>query len=89
MLYKSGTDIPIAIIETKRKGENLEKALDDAREKYAEPLDVKIVFAFDGSFLQTLHLDEDEELTINDEPITDFVSESELLQFVKTANILD
>jgi len=89
VLYKSGTNIPIAIIETKRKGEDLEKALDDARGKYAEPLDVKIVFAFDGSFLKTLHLDEDEELTINDEQITDFVSESKLLQFVKTANILD
>ena len=89
VLYKSGTDIPIAIIETKRKGENLEKALDNAIEKYAKPLDVKTIFAFDGSFLKTKHLDEDEKLTINNEPLKDFISEADLLRFVNTANILD
>ena len=89
VLYRSGTDTPIAIIETKRKGEDLEKALKDAKEKYAEPLDIKIVFAYDGSFMKTEHLGNGKELTVNDEPIMDFVSESELLRFVDTANVLD
>ena len=89
VLYESGTDTPIAIIETKRKGEDLEKALEDAKEKYAVPLNVKIVFAYDGSFMKTEHLSEGKELTVNDEPVMDFVSEPELLRFATAANILD
>ncbi len=89
VLYKSKTDTPIAIIETKKKGEDLDKALKDAKEKYAKPLGVKIIFAYDGSFFKTLHLDENKELSINNKPITNFVSETKLLQFVNTANILD
>ncbi len=90
VLYKSGTHTPIAIIETKKKGEDLDKALKDAKEKYAEPLDVKIIFAYDGGFFKTLYLDNNEELSINNKPITNFVSESKLLQFVNNGtNIID
>ncbi len=90
VLYKSGTHTPIAIIETKKKGEDLDKALKDAKIKYAEPLGVKIIFAYDGSFFKTLHLDENKELSINNKPITNFVSESKLLQFVNNGtNIID
>lgn len=65
VLYKSNTDIPIAIIETKKKGEDLDKALKDAKEKYTKPLGVKIIFAYDGSFFKTLYLGENKELSIN------------------------
>lgn len=82
ILYKSNTDTPIAIIESKRKGEDLNKALDDARKKYAEPLDIKIIFAFDGGLFKTLHLDDDKELMINNELVQNFLSESDLLKFI-------
>ena len=90
ILYKSGTNTPIAIIETKKKGEDLDKALKESKKKYAEPLGVKIIFAYDGSFLKTLYLDGDKELTINNKSILDFISELNLLRFVNEgANILD
>lgn len=90
VLYKTGTNIPLAIIETKKKGEDLDKALKDATKKYAEPLGVKIIFAYDGSFFKTLHLDEEKELTINKKSLTNFISEFELLEFVRNgANIFD
>jgi len=81
VLYKFGTDIAIAIIETKKKGEDLDKALKDAKEKYAEPLGVKIILAYDGGFFKSIHLDNGKELTINNACIFDFVDESTLLRF--------
>src|SRR5690242_4050286 len=48
VLYESGTDTPIAIIEAKRKGESIDDAVNDAEKKYALSLGVKIIFAYDG-----------------------------------------
>lgn len=90
VLYKSRTDTPIGIIETKRKGENLDKALKDAKEKYADPLGVKILFVFDGGIQKSFHLEKNRELTINGKPLRDFISESILLRFVNEgADIID
>ncbi len=58
VLYSSDEFKPIAIIEAKRQGESLEKALKQAKEKYALPLGVKIVFITDGLFIQGYHLTE-------------------------------
>jgi type I restriction enzyme M protein len=44
VLYKTGIDEPIAIIEAKRKGRSIDQAIADAETKYAIPLGVKIIF---------------------------------------------
>ena len=55
ILYQSGTDSAIAIIEAKKGGENLDKALNQAID-YAKCLGVKIVFATNGSYYETRFL---------------------------------
>jgi len=90
VLYKSGTHTPIAIIETKKKGEDLDKALKEAKKKYAEPLGVKIIFTYDGGLFKTLHLDDNNELKINDKLIQNFISEHDLLKFISQgSSIID
>ena len=89
VLYESKTDRPIAIIETKRKGADLEKALKYAKNKYAKPLNINLVFATDSVFVKTHHLEENEELTINDEPIVDLISEPDMLKFAEDCFLID
>ena len=74
VLYKSKTEKPIAIIETKKIGKNLDDALDDGINKYAKPLDIPIVFATDGIFFNSWHLKDKKELTIDEEPINELVA---------------
>ena len=61
VLYKSGTDEPIAIIEAKRKGESIEGALKQGIDKYAKPLGVDIVFAIDGTFVKSWSIKSEKE----------------------------
>lgn len=83
VLYKSGTDEPIAIIEAKRKGQSIEKALEQAIEKYAKPLGIKVVFAIDGTFIKSFHIDAKKELIIDNDVVTELMSEERLLRFIK------
>lgn len=82
VLYKSGTDEPIAIIEAKRKGQSVEEAVKDTIRKYAGPLGVKIVFAYDGAFFKSWHIPTQKELSVDGIPITQLISEKKLLRFL-------
>ena len=89
ILYKSGTTELIATIEAKAKGEDLDKALSDAIVKYADPLNVPIVFATDGSFFRTWFASDKKALTIDGEPVNQLLSESTVLKFIaKGSSIL-
>ena len=46
LLYEPGTDRPVAVIEAKRPGRNLEGAISYAARRYAAPLGIDIVFRF-------------------------------------------
>jgi type I restriction enzyme M protein len=83
VLYKSGTDEPIAIIEAKRKGQSIEKAIEQGVSKYANPLGIKIVFAVDGAFIKSFNLDAKKELVIDNDIVTELMSEERLLRFIK------
>lgn len=82
VLYKSGTDEPIALIEAKRKGESLEKALGQAIE-YAEMLGISIVFVYDSTFVKTYDLRSNSELKIGDQSVKELISEERLLRFIE------
>ena len=86
VLYETGTDNPIAIIETRRKGQSVDDALNQAIEKYAIPLGVKIVFAYNGSFFKSWHIDDDRELYIDDQIISHLITEKKILQFLDKGN---
>ena len=82
VLYSSTDSKPIAIIEAKRQGESLEKALTQAKDKYAIPLDVKIIFITDGLFIQAYHLDDADYLYYNSEIVTEFLTEKRIELFI-------
>jgi type I restriction enzyme M protein len=73
---------PIAVIEAKRPGESLEKALKQAIDKYARPLQVSIVFITDGLFVQAYHVIEMDYLYYNSEMVTEFLSQKRTELFI-------
>lgn len=82
VLYESGTDNPIAIIEAKKPG----KALDDALkqgEKYAKAINAPLVFAFNDTFVITKHLTQQgRPLKIDGEELQDFTDQLSSLRFI-------
>lgn len=83
VLYKTGTDEPIAIIEAKRSGQSLKKALEQAITLYAKPLGINIVFITDGSIVETYDCRDEANLKLDDQIITDFISEKQVLKFIE------
>lgn len=82
VLYQSGTDTPIGIIEAKRKGQKIDEAVKDAEEKYAEPLGVEVILAYDGAFFKSWHTKAKKELQIDGVVVTQLLTERKLLRFV-------
>lgn len=83
VLYSSDEFYPMAIIEAKRQGQSLEKALREAKKKYAKPLGVKIIFITDGLFIQVYNIEEEDYLYFNSEIVTEFLSEKKLKLFIE------
>lgn len=82
VIYQSGTDTPIAIIEAKRKGQKIDQAIEEACKKYADPLGVKIVFAYDGAFFKSWHTKAKKELFTDGIAVTQLLTEKKLLRFI-------
>ena len=51
VLYQRGTDLPICVIAAKRPGESLERALRQAEDRYAVPLNAPLIFAYHDTFI--------------------------------------
>jgi type I restriction enzyme M protein len=83
VLYSSKSYKPIAIIEAKRPGQSLTKAYHEAKLKYANPLNIKILFITDGLFIQSYHLDDDDYLYYNSEIVTEFLPEKRINLFIE------
>jgi type I restriction enzyme M protein len=81
VLYSSQTDEPIAIIEAKRVGVKLNKALIQAKE-YALCIGAKIIFAVDGSMYEAKWVDTDTYLTQDGSMIADLLTERTLHKFI-------
>lgn len=82
VLYKTNTDDPIAVIEAKRKGQNVDDALKTAIKKYAIPLGVEIVFAYDGTFFKSWHVGYNRALYVDDQVVSQLVTEKKIIQFL-------
>lgn len=80
VLYSSSEFKPIAIIEAKRTGQSLEKALKQAKD-YAQCLDIKIIFAIDGAIIEARDIRTNFNLKIDGSLITDLINEKTLLRF--------
>ena len=76
ILCSSNSVSPLAIIEAKKPGLNLEKAIDQGI-KYAKMIDAKVVFATDSYVTKAVNLFR-RPLTIDGEILKDFVDEKKL-----------
>ncbi len=83
ILYEPGTNNAIAVIEAKRPGTTLVQALKQAVERYAEPLQINVVFASDGAIVESFDRRSGNPLSLDGEPITDFLPVSQLLKFAR------
>lgn len=82
LLYRSGSDTPIGVIEAKPPGSSLHAAIEQAVERYAIPLGISIVFATDGTFVETYDIRSGEELRLDGNLIPQLLPENMLLRFV-------
>lgn len=81
VLYDAGTDNPLAVIEAKRPGEDLDKALEQAVD-YARPIQAPLVFAFNDTFVTAQHILQNRPLKIDGEELKDFVDQLTALRFI-------
>lgn len=85
ILYGSD-DKALAIIEVKKPGYNLAKALLQGKE-YAQKIDVNIVFATDGYSWETLHLSDGDVLMLDHIPVDRLLSKKILDEFSNKSNL--
>lgn len=81
-LYESGTNKAIAVIEAKRPGESLSKAIKQAINDYANPLNIPMVFSFNDTFVQSLYIPKNRPLKIDGEELQDFIDQHTALRFI-------
>lgn len=81
VLYESGSRKPIGIIEAKRPGENLDDAMQQCCEYYADPLEAPLAFAFNDTFVIAKHVPQNRPLKIDGEELQDFIDQLTALRF--------
>lgn len=82
ILYQSGTKKPIGIIEAKKVGIDLRKALEQG-EKYAKELEAPLIFAMNGAYCETRWLGNKKPLILNGEEVKEIIREVEALKFLQ------
>lgn len=83
VLYDMDGKNPIGVIEAKRPGEDLDKAMLQAIELYGKPLGVPLAFAFNDTFVIARHIDQNRPLKIDGEELQDFVDQFISLRFIR------
>ena len=86
VLYPSMGNDPIAVIEAKRPGRNIQEALGQGIE-YAKALEAPIVFATDGVFTKTMHVKFDRPLVLNGEEVDELIREALALRFLSSNEV--
>ena len=77
---------PLAIIEAKRPGERIDKALEQGID-YAKTLNAPLVFATDGVFCKSYHTKFDKAPLLNGDEVDEFVREVTALKFLNDWNV--
>ena len=89
VLYEKGKDTPLIVIETKKKGANINLAIEQGK-FYAETLNAPIVFATDGVYYKSLHTVTQKPLLLNGEEVDELIRELTAIQYLQTgSNALD
>ncbi len=86
VLYKSGTDTPLIVIEAKRPSIDINGALIQGTE-YAKKIGAPIVMATNGIFIKTFHVASKQELKLDNEEVDSFFDERIALKFLLESNV--
>jgi len=81
VLYSRDSDTPLIVIETKKKGERIDAALDQGI-FYAKKLDAPLVYATDGVFCKSFHTVGNTTPKLNGEDVDEFIREALALKFL-------
>ena len=81
VLYSNDTDQPLIVIEAKRPGTRLDKAMEQGI-NYARAINAPLVFATDGVFCRSFHTIANRPPILNGEEIDEFIRESLALQYL-------
>lgn len=82
LIYESGTDRILALIEAKRPSISIDIAKKQAIEFYAKPLNIPIIFLFNGNSFLAITKDE-KAIKIDNIEISDFVNEQTLIKLIE------
>ena len=82
ILYQTGTQKPIALIEVKKSGVGLQETLAQGMH-YAKALDIPLVFAMNGSYGETRFVPNEKSLFLNGNEVRGLIREAEVLKFIE------
>jgi len=86
MLYSKKSDSPLIVIEAKKPGERIDKALEQGID-YARILNAPLVFATDGVFCKSFHTVGNTTPKLNGEDVDEFLREVTALRFLNEWNV--
>ncbi|MCO6494486.1 MAG: N-6 DNA methylase [Bacteroidetes bacterium] len=86
VLYKSGSNEPIAVIEAKKPGQNIQEAIKQGLD-YASRIDAPVVFATDGVFTKSVHAKYNRPLLLNGDELDELVRETLALQYLNSNEV--
>lgn len=81
VLYSKDSDKPLIVIEAKRPGERIDRALEQGID-YAKVLDAPLVFATDGVFCKSYHTVANRTPILNGEEVDEFIREALALKYL-------
>ncbi len=81
VLYRKDSDEPLIVIETKKKGQNIDKALEQGL-AYSKAIDAPIVYATDGVFCKAIHSKYEKTLLLNGEELDEFIRELLAIEYI-------
>jgi len=81
VLYETGTNRPIVIIEAKKPGQTLDNAILQA-EKYGNAIGAPLALAFNDTFVISKHLELSRPLKIDGAEVQDFLDQPTILRFI-------
>lgn len=86
VLYKTGSNEPLAIIEAKKPGQNIQEAIKQGLD-YANRIGAPIVFATDGVFTKSVHAKFNRPLLLNGDELDELVRETLALQYLNSNEV--
>lgn len=86
VLYSKESDMPIIVIEAKKKGSRIDIALEQGI-GYARTLEAPLVFATDGVFCKAFHTGANRTPILNGEEIDEFIREALALRYLTSYEV--